>query len=385
MPVVKLDAAFVKRATCPDDKAKIDYYSDAISGFVLEVRASGNKTYYQRYTDSFGRLRAQKIGSAETVSFEMARKQAQQIKAKIALGENLVQSKRPLSTLAEFVRERYMPYIQTSKRRPDFDEGLLRLHLLPRFGNKHLSEITPDMIAAFHQAKRASGLTPAYCNHMVKLMRRIYNLAKRWNIPGSETNPADSVPLLEVNDRREIFLNADQTTWLVATVEKSENTQLKYIVSLLLLTGARKNELLQATWDQFDLERRIWRVEKTKSGKPRTIPLSITAIQILATLPRFPDCPYVVPNPTTLKPFRSIWGSWDKARRDAGMPELRMHDLRHSFASALVNSGRSIYEVKQLLGHSKITTTERYAHLSQQTLLDATDAAAKATGIIVSE
>ncbi|WP_242523302.1 tyrosine-type recombinase/integrase [Thiocystis minor] len=67
------------------------------------------------------------------------------------------------------------------------------------------------------------------------------------------------------------------------------------------------------------------------------------------------------------------------------MPELRMHDLRHSFASALVNSGRSIYEVKQLLGHSKITTTERYAHLSQQTLLDATDAAAKATGITVSE
>lgn len=212
-------------------------------------------------------------------------------------------------------------------------------------------------------------------------LKHVFNLAKKWDIPGAEKNPAQYVPLLEVNNTKEVFLNAEQAARLIEAVKRSANTQLQYIVPLLLLTGARKRELLEAAWEDMDIDRRVWRIPMSKSGKPRKIPLSQMAIQVLATVPRFEGCSYIVPNPHTRKPYKSIWESWKIAREQAGLPTLRLHDLRHSFASALVNAGRPIYEVQKILRHSKITTTERYAHLADETLLDAADAAAKITGI----
>ena len=103
--------------------------------------------------------------------------------------------------------------------------------------------------------------------------------------------------------------------------------------------------------------------------------------QILNFLPRWEGCPYVVPNPDTKLPFVQIQRAWDNARKAAGLPDVRMHDLRHSMASNMVNSGRSIYEVATVLGHSQLKTSQRYAHLSQETLLAAVDAAAAATGM----
>ena len=97
--------------------------------------------------------------------------------------------------------------------------------------------------------------------------------------------------------------------------------------------------------------------------------------KILNQLPRWEGCPYVVPNPDTLKPFSQIHRAWNNARIAAELPDVRMHDLRHTFASNLVNGGRSIYEVSSLLGHASITMSQRYAHLSQQTLLEASNAA----------
>jgi site-specific recombinase XerD len=101
-------------------------------------------------------------------------------------------------------------------------------------------------------------------------------------------------------------------------------------------------------------------------------------IEILKNLPRFEGCPYVLPNPQTHKPFNTIYISWNTARNRAGMPDLRMHDLRHSFASFLINSGISLYEVQNILGHSQLSTTQRYAHLSQDRLVAAANAAANA-------
>lgn len=111
------------------------------------------------------------------------------------------------------------------------------------------------------------------------------------------------------------------------------------------------------------------------------MPLSEGVLRLLEQVPRFADCPYVVPNPKSKKPFVSIFCSWNTARTKAGMPELRMHDLRHSFASFLINAGRSLYEVQSILGHTQLKTTQRYSHLSQTTLLDAADAAVGAAGL----
>ena len=142
---------------------------------------------------------------------------------------------------------------------------------------------------------------------------------------------------------------------------------------MLILTGARKREVLDAKWGDFDLERKQWRVPVTKAGKPRYIPLSEVVIKLLNAVPRHRRDTYAFANPKTGVPYVTIFNSWNTARKLAGLSDVRIHDLRHSFASFLVNAGRPLYEVQKILGHTQIRTTQRYAHLSQDTLLDATN------------
>ncbi|MFM7633100.1 MAG: site-specific integrase, partial [Betaproteobacteria bacterium] len=153
------------------------------------------------------------------------------------------------------------------------------------------------------------------------------------------------------------------------------NPMLGSITRFLILTGARKREVLDATWADIDFEQRLWRIPKTKSGKIRYIPLSAEALRVLneLLLKAVPGRQHIFANPATGKPFISIFYSWDACRKRAGLPEFRIHDLRHSFASFLVNAGRSLYEVQQLLGHADIRTTSRYAHLSRDTLREAVE------------
>jgi integrase len=384
MPSIALDTTVVKTTECPPDKARIDLYDTVIPGFILEVRSTGGKTYYLRYRDQHGKQKQYKIGDAKSLTFEQARQAAQTLRAKVVLGDSPAEAKAALKkvpTLSEFVTSRYMPYIKGYKRSWDTDESVLKNHILPEFGSSHLDDITQQSVIAFHHGMRAKGYAPATANRIVIMLRYMFNLAKKWGIEGADKNPAVGVKLLEENNKRERYLNAEEVQHLKEAIQKSENPQLKYIIALLLLTGCRKRELLDAQWAHFDLERRSWRIPMSKSGKPRHVPLSDDVLLILRQLPRFENCPYVVPNPKTLVPFNTIFCSWNTARKAAGMPELRMHDLRHSFASFLVNSGRSLYEVQNILGHSQLNTTQRYAHLSQATLLEAANAASGAAGL----
>lgn len=380
MPSITLDSNVVKNAVCPAGKGRLDLYDTIISGFMVEIRASGNKTYYLRYRDAHGKQKQYKIGDAKSLTFEQARSAAQTLRAKVVLGQNPAKERattKLVPTLEEFVTKRYMPYIKGYKRSWNTDDSFLRNHILPRFGTLHLDEITCEDIIHFH---RGLGKTyaPATANRAVIMLRYMFNLIKRWEIQGVNKNPAQGIQLFELNNKRERYLTAGEAQRLKESIQLSENTQLPYIVSLLLLTGCRKRELLDACWEHFDLERCLWRIPISKTGKARHVPLSEAALQVLQQLPRFDHCHYLVPNPKTQKPYQNIFRSWDTARNRAGMPELRIHDLRHSFASFLINAGRSLYEVQNILGHTQIVTTQRYAHLSKTTLLEAVNAAASA-------
>lgn len=384
MPIVTLDANVVKNAVCPKNKKKLDLYDTEIKGFMVEVRISGGKTFWFRYRDSQKKLRQQKIGDAKAISIQKARQVATQMRARTQLGESLVGESPKVSsvpTLEEFAWERYMPYLKGYKRSWITDDGVLRNHLLPKFGKKRLNEITHEEVVAFHHAQRASGFAPATVNRFIIILRYAYRLAKKWNVPGAEENPAAGVKMFEENNQRERFLTTDESKILIEMTKKSKNKQLQYIVPLLLLLGCRKNELLRSTWDQFDLDRRFWKIPMSKSGRSRTVPLSKAAIKILHQVPRWEGCSYVVPNPKTKKPFCTIHDAWNIVRNRAGLHGLRLHDLRHSHASFLVNGHRSIYEVQKILGHSQIETTQRYAHLSQDTLLEAVDTVADIVGL----
>ena len=383
MPHANLDAHFVRTAICPEGKSKVDYYDTAITGFILEVRASGGKTFHLRYRDPHGKQRQHKIGDSKSLSFDKARQAAQVLRSRVVLGESPAEErkiKRAIPTVAEFAEERYMPFVKGYKKSWDSDDSYLRNHVLPRFGSHHLDQVSQQEVVEFHHAMRAKGYALATCNRMLVLMRYMFNLAKKWKVPGADFNPTIGVPMYEANNARERYLTAEETQRLKVALVRSDNTQLQYIVPLLLMTGARKRELLEAQWEHFDLERRSWRIPMSKSGKARYVPLSATVLEVLAQLPRWPGCPYLVPNPKTRVPYVSVFSSWNTARKHAGLPEVRMHDLRHSMASNMVNSGRSIYEVAKVLGHTQLKTSQRYSHLSQETLIAAVDAAANATG-----
>jgi integrase len=171
----------------------------------------------------------------------------------------------------------------------------------------------------------------------------------------------------------ERFLSPQESRALMDAVQKSSNPMLYPLIGFLLLTGSRKSEAFNVRWEHIDVDKRLWTVPLSKSGKPRHIPLSEGAFGLLLQAKEI--CvsgnlvsPWCFPNLETGKPLRNIQHCWEQARELAGLQSVRLHDLRHSYASALVNEGRSIYEVQKLLGHANVSTTERYAHLSQETL-----------------
>ena len=136
-------------------------------------------------------------------------------------------------------------------------------------------------------------------------------------------------------------------------------------------TGARRNEITQAKWDYVDFERRTLFVPLSKSGKPRFIALNEPALALLSAWHQTASCDWIFPSGRTGKPCPALFYPWDRIRKRAGLPDVRLHDLRHSYASYLVNNGVSIYVVQQLLGHTQTRTTQRYAHLDRDTLNDA--------------
>jgi integrase len=383
MARVTLTAQLIKTSDCPADKKKIELFDAASKGLSLEVRATGGRTYYRRYRDSRGRIRQVKLGDERDLSLADARILSDKVGRQVAMGEDPLEQKqiaRTVPTFADFIADQYTPYIKSYKRSWDTDASLLKNHLLPRFGKKYLDEITRQDIVKMHADRKASGAAAGSANRLLIMMRYIYNLTLRWEVPGIKSNPCKGIPLLEENNKLERYLSVEEAQKLYEAVCKSENTMLKYIVPMLILTGARKREVLDAKWTDFDLSRRAWRIPITKSGKARHVPLSDGALTLLATMPRKTDCEWAFANPETGKPYVSIFYAWNTARKSIGLSDVRMHDLRHSFASLLINSGRTLYEVQHILGHTQVKTTQRYAHLSQDTLLAAANSATTALG-----
>lgn len=383
MATITLTASFVKSATCPPDKKKVDFFDHDCKGLMLEVRISGGRTFYLRYADERGKVRQCKLADAADVTLAQARTLADKRRTQIAMGEDPLQRKAELKaipTVSQFIHERYLPFVKTYKKSWECDRGLLKNHIESVWGDRYLDQITKQDVVALitkHRETHAAGS----CNRLLILLRYIFNLAVKWEIPGIKTNPTAGFALLPDANKRERYLTREEAARLYETLLDSENQQLQHIVAMLILTGARKREVLDARWEDFDIERRMWRIPVTKLGKARYVPLSDGALTVLRLMPHRPKCPWVFPNPDTGKPFVSIFFAWNTARKQAGLADVRLHDLRHSFASFLINAGRSLYEVQRLLGHTQVRTTQRYAHLSQESLLSAANAATEAAAL----
>lgn len=379
MPKVKLDGTFCLTAQCEPGKKKTDYYDTSTTGFVLEVRASGGRSYYLRYQDEHGAQRQHKIAAYGDITFDKARKEAQRLRSQVVLGGDPGASKAekkaiPLySTLAE----QHLAHAKTYQRSYDTTEMYVNRHILPKWGKHRLTDITQQGVAQWLADKAGEGLAPATVEKIRVILGRSFELAKQWGMAGSDKNPTRGIPRKPINNARERFLNAAEAKRLQVAVAESRNTQLKFIVGLLLLTGARVSELLQAKWEHVNLDRRVWLIPTSKTGKARHVPLSQPAIDLIKSVPTFKDCPYLLPNPETKLPFVTIKHSWQTARDEAKLPDLPIHDLRHSAASFMINAGIDLFAVGKVLGHADHKSTMRYSHLANDTLLAAVEAGAK--------
>lgn len=382
MPSITLSAAAVQAIRATPRTKPETFFDEVVTGFVLNARPRGGATYALRYKNQYNRQREYKIANAADITFAEAKKEAVRVKGLVALGidpQEKREDNRRIPTVNE-LSERYLEFVRSNKKSYDIDERYLRLHLLPKFGRLHLDQLRQEDVVDWLNRKVKEGYSQATVNRWQVIFGYMLRLAKQWGVPGAEKNPLEGVRQKDPNNRVERFLKPEETKRLQKAVQESENQMLQYIVALLLLTGCRKRELLDGRWADVDLDGKVWRIPTSKTGKPRHVPLSDDAIAVFRQVPRFDACPYIVPNPKTLEPFTAFFNSWDTARRRAGLPDLRVHDLRHSAASNLVNSGQSLYIVAKVLGHTQTRTTERYAHLDRGVLLDAVNAASKATG-----
>lgn len=375
MSSVAFSASFVRAANCPLELKKVDFFDLRQRGFMLEVRRSGGKTFYQRYTDERGRARQFKIGPADVLTLEQARRKAKNISAQAVLGTDPQQKRREVRAMplfSQFARERYLPFVRTYKNSWMTDETVLRIHILPKLGHFALDEVSPDAITQLINQMREDGYASGTMNRVVVITRYLFNLARRWKVPGITENPAAGISA-GPDVMRNRFLTEDEVSRLVHAIQVDENRTAAQSIMLLLLTGARRNEITFAKWEYVDWANKTLLVPKSKSGRARVIALNRSAIALLSAVPHVNGNPYIFPSPVTGKPSASLFFPWDRIRTRAALCDVRLHDLRHSFASFLVNRGVSLYVVQGLLGHLHSKTTQRYAHLTRETLSSAAE------------
>ncbi|WP_336976348.1 tyrosine-type recombinase/integrase [Brevundimonas nasdae] len=377
MPKAQLTAAYIEALKCPPGKAKIEAFDTIIPGFTFERRASGHGTYYLRHSVD-GRQKQLKICCERDATFAQVRKKAQLLRSEVVLGGDPGTKKALAKSIPLYAElsAQHLAHAKLHLKSYNDLESSMRVHIVPKWGKIRLTDITSQAVGQWLNEKRNSGLAPASVEKLRVILGRSFALGASLDIPGTERNPARGIPRKPLNNARERFLTAEEAARLKAAVEKSQNSQLQHIVGLLLLTGVRLRELLDAEFKNVDIERRSWFIPTSKTGKSRHVPLSTAAIAIIEKLPRFKGCPWLVPNPDTKLPYVSLKGTWKTAIKVAKLPGLRLHDLRHSAASFMVNSGVDLFTVGKVLGHANVASTARYSHLANDTLLKAVEAGA---------
>lgn len=380
MPIVKLTQDFINNSLiCPEGKKRIEYCDKELPGLIIIVTPlSQGGTYFLRYKNGNSKTSYIKIARTNEMSLADARKKAKLLKLEISNGADPSNEKRvqkAVPTLAVFYEDHYKPYAAVHKRSASSDHQLYTCRLESRFGHLRLNQFTKTMIIGFHNELKESGLSGATCDHYVKFLRHAFNLAIEWDM--LKDNPASGVKLFNLDNKVEHYLDAAELETLMTALQTGANRPVCMIAMFLLSTGARMNEVLSAKWCQINRDTRTWKIPalNSKSKKVRSVPLNDSALDIISQLDTEAEFEYLFVNRVTGNPYTNIHKAWGKIRAQAGLPQLRIHDLRHQYASFLVNSGRTLYEVQQILGHSTSKVTERYSHLSSATLQAAANSA----------
>jgi len=365
---------------CPkDSRSSQDQYTDIETpGLKVEVSKTRVITFVYRFTYQ-GVKDYMRIGTYPGISIAEAKQRAIDAKALLDRGINPNDEGdrvRGMPTFEQHAKE-YLEFAEQYKRSANSDESKLRLYLIPHFGSRRLCDISYRDIQTYH-VSLSSKLAKSTANRHLALLSKMFSLAVKWE--HIEKNPCKGVDKFKEDNQKNRFLSEDEIGRLFKALDRDENHAAATAIKLLLLTGLLREEVLQARWKDISLTAETWHIPKGKTGS-RDITINQEALQLLSSIPKTRS-PFVFPGKVDPnKPLNNPRKCLMRAIRSAKIKDsFRLHDLRHSHASLLVNAGESLYTVQKILGHRNPKTTQRYSHLSDDTLRAASNKVSAAIG-----
>ncbi|MFG1257298.1 tyrosine-type recombinase/integrase [Xanthobacter flavus] len=370
------------------ERARFVLWDAEVKGFGLRVEPSGAKSFLVRYRAGTGRgapLRQLKLGAYGVLTVDQARAKAKELLAQVAAGQDPGRERteqRAAMTLRELAAL-FMSEHVAVKRKPNTYRSyrfVLDNHVVPALGTLKAADVTRADVAGLHRRMKGS---PCQANRMVAVLGAVYTFAERGGLVPEGVNPARKVEMFK-EKRRDRFLAMAEFERLGAALAAAEATGVDYVdrgkpvvrrlspysaaaIRLLLLTGARLREITSLRWEYVDLERRCLRLPDSKTGA-KVVPLNAPAMKVLAELPREEGNPFVIVGQKPGQPITALHKAWNVVRDAAGLDGLRIHDLRHSFASVGAGGGVGLQVIGKLLGHTQAATTQRYAHIHDDPL-----------------
>ncbi len=356
-------------ALVPEAEKEVTLRDSALAGFEVRARPGGAKVYTVRYRVGGGRnapMRRVTIGAhGSPWTPEGARVEARRLLALVAQGKDPAGTKaeaKAAPTVADLAR-RFLAEHAEAKRKTSTAKEYRRLldHVvLPALGKKRMADITRQDVARLHHARRA---TPTEANRALAVISAMFNLAERWGERPDGSNPCRHVEKFSQR-RRERFLSAEELGRLGDVLAGYDGSPYySAAIKLLVFTGARLGEVLGLQWQWIDFDRGEARLPDSKTGA-KTLHLPPPALAVLAELPRIEGNPYVIVGGVAGAALVNLEKPWRAIRKAAGLEDVRLHDLRHAFASVAAASGMGLPIIGKMLGHSQAQTTQRYAHLA---------------------
>jgi integrase len=339
-----------------------------LPGFGVRILPSGRRSYMVQYRAG-RRSRRVALGPHGILTTEQARGMAIQMLAEVRAGADPAldrKQQRDAVTVAEladrFDKEHIAVRVKESTAK-EYRRNLRRF-ILPALGRLRVADVTRADVARFHHDLRH---IPYQANRNLEVVSKMFNLAEMWGLRPDGSNPRRHLKKYP-EEKRERFLSAAELRQLGKVLDEMEAERVELpsavtAVRLLLLTGCRLNEIMKLRWADVDLAHAMLRLPDSKSGA-KTVQLGRAAVNVLFSIKRPPFNPHVITGTQPGKPLSDLQPFWQRVRARAGLKDVRLHDLRHTFASVAVASGQGLPMIGKLLGHSQVQTTARYAHLA---------------------
>ena len=379
MPVIQLTPDFIRNITTLEGKSRTEWCDKNQPGLYCEARATapGDGTYYLRYKDKGGKTRHFRLGTTKQITLVQARAMAKEKQAEVRLGADpsgATKARKEVPTLRQFATETYIPFIRQRNRSYKDCINRMNFRLLPKFGDRKLSDISRHDIIAHLQDLKEEQLAAASVNHVGKLLRRMLNVSIDMGI-FSGPNVCAKLPLYREDNFTENMLSDAQLARLMQTIDTHPNRTPCLVLKWLLSTGARLGETLLCSYDQINFETNSWLIpsKNSKSRRRHLVPLNESAMEVLQELAHDEKTGFLFRNSRTGERLKTLNRAFNDIKKVAGLTDIpfRIHDCRHNHAKLLIDNGCSMASLKEILGHSSYLVTEKYLHLSQNMLHNA--------------